>query len=212
MLSLRSACRGLAVVAAALTVGCSTPPATTLIRCWSDGNVPEPGYTKILIASALERADFRRQADDAFLAQMKKSGVVAVSSLDYAPADGPMTKETLTRAVKACGADAVLVLRRTGMETNTITTPGKDMPPAGSPLYDHYTDAWGKHYEPPTVEVQEIATVECRLYGVPQKTVVWTATCKVVNPAQAPNLAADFARLITEGLVKERQIRPTLKQ
>jgi len=211
MPSFRSLCRGGVVLAVALAAGCGTPPATNLIRTWNDGNIPEPGFTKILIAGAFEKADVRRQADNAFVAQMRKSGVVAVSSLDYAPADGPMNKETLTQAVKACGADAVLVLRRTGLETNTITTPGKDMPPAGSELYDQYTDAWGKHYEPPKVEVQEIATVECRLYGVSQQKVIWMGTCKVTNPATAPDLAAAFARLITETLVKERQIRPTLK-
>ena len=101
MVSLRSACRGLVVLAIALAAGCSTPPATNLIRTWNDGNIPEPGFAKILIAGAFEKAEVRRQADNAFLAQMKKSGVVAVSSLDYAPADGPMNRETLTRAVKA---------------------------------------------------------------------------------------------------------------
>ena len=211
MVSLRSTCRGLFFLAVALMAGCSMPPATILVCTWDDKTVREPGFTKILIAGAFEKAEVRRQVDNAFLAQMKKRGVVAVSSLDYAPADGPMNKETLTQAVKACGADAVLVLRRTAMESNTITTPGKDMPPADSDLYNHYTDAWGKHYEPPKVEVQEIATVECRLYGVSQQKVIWMGTCKVTNPATAPDLAAAFARLITETLVKERQIRPTLK-
>jgi hypothetical protein len=191
--------RALALAAIAslafLVAGCAS---TTLQSTWRD-----PAYTsgpfKRIYVIALSTRDLtaRRVLEDVMVGKLVAGGVEAVPAWQSLPNEGPVAESALTAAVTASRADAMLMVRLLGVDTQlTVWSP----PIGPGPGWYGYYSGW---YAYPQVTQTQTAVAETTLFDVRSQRIVWSATSQTMNPTSMQQEAPGFADVILGSLRKE---------
>src|SRR4030095_4092778 len=116
----------------------------------------------------------RRVLEDVIVAKLKAGGVEAVPGWQFL-SSGPMPEDAFAAAVAKSGADAMLMVRLLGVETQTTV-----WPPMGPRVgwYGFYS-GW---YAYPDVTQSQIAVVETTLFDAKSRRVIWSGTSETLNP------------------------------
>ena len=181
--------------AAWLLAGCAS---TTLQSTWRD-----PGYMggafKRVFVLALSTRDVtaRRVLEDVVVARLAASGVEAVPGWQVLPNDGPAAESALTAAVTASRADAMLMVRLLGVDTQLTVWP---QPVGPGPRFGWYGYYSGWYAYP---QITQVAVVETTLFDVRTQRVVWSATSETLNPTSVQRDAPGFADVILASLRKD---------
>jgi len=212
-----------AACAAILLAGCAS---TTLQSTWVDPGFTGGPFKKVFVMGlAARNVTARRVFEDIMVARLQSVGVQAVPAWQAIPIEGVVPEPMLDEAVAKSGADAVMMTRLLGIETQTnVSTmmvpgpvvgprvgpgwggPGWGGPGWGGPGWWGAYNAW---YAVPQVTQYQIATAETTLYDVATRRLVWTATSQTFNPQsvqqEAPGLAdAVIGALQARGLIVKR--------
>jgi len=186
--------RWLALVAGALILaGCAS---TTLQSVWRDPAYAGGPFKRVFVVGlSAKDGTARRVLEDVMVAKLKAGGVDAVPGWQYL-ADGPPTDEAgFSAAVAKSGADAMLMMRLLGVETQTTV-----WPPMGPRIgwYGMYS-GW---YAYPDVTTSQTAIVETTLFDARSRRVVWSGTSETFNPTSVQKDAPTFADVILGALRK----------
>lgn len=193
------------------TAGCSTP--TTLDAQWVNpefaGKHP---IRNVMVMAAVRDGTIRRLTEDRMTAALTAAGVKAVQSYRFIPAEGPVSEDTLRRAIGEAGVNFAMVSRVINVSTQVNVTPGMVMGPAWGPGWGWgagWGGGWGGfagYYNaiPPTVTTTQNVHVDTRAFEAKNATVVWSAattTSTGYNTTQ--ELVDHFVQLIVATMAKD---------
>jgi hypothetical protein len=187
---------GLASLALVTTLmaGCAS---TSIVDSWSDPSYQGGPFKRIMVLGVTKNAVARRTFEDIFAAKLRANGTDAVPSYQYLPQDGVAGEPELDSALKASGADGLLMVRLLRVEQETrVTTNYAPMTFAG--YYGYYT-AWGAY---PDVYQYDVATCEVNLFDVKTNKLVWGGTTQTFNPKSVRKESAGFADVVIAALAK----------
>jgi hypothetical protein len=187
----------LPLVATALLIGCSAVPSPTNTTTWRDPAFQGPLLTKVFVVglSAQSLTD-QRGFENLMVSALQGSGIAAVPGWQYVPTDRTPDQATIRAAVLRSGADAVLLVRLSGSQTEGSvgvgTVGGAEQ--VGPNMYV----GW---YEPGVVNTSsQAATIYTTLFDVKTAKAVWTYNPPTYDPAtlqqQAPVFANDVAGML----------------
>lgn len=193
-----------AFFAAALLAGCAS---TTLTDSWSDAAYNRGPFQKWLVVGVGGGSASVRTLEDVMTAKLRARGVEAVQGYQFLP-DGQASEPQLDGAVRASGAQALMLvhLRRVETRTQVSTTlvPG--------PMYAGYGwyGVYGGWYSVPDVSQYQVATVETTVYQVDQKRLVWSGVTQTFDPGSMATEAPGFSEVILSALA-QRALVPAVK-
>ena len=185
----------LAVVTAAFFL--ASCASTTLQGTWRDPVYTGGPYKRVFVVGLSARdGTARRVLEDVMVAKLRAGGVEAVPGWQYL-SDAPMDEAAFAAAVAKSGADAMLMVRLLGIETQTTV-----WPPMGPRIgwYGMYS-GWYTAY--PDVTQSQIAVIETTLFDVKSRRVIWSATSETLNPTSVQKDAPAFADVVLGALRKD---------
>jgi hypothetical protein len=205
-LKIRLHCAVVWLVATALLLGCSAAPGPTNTTTWRDSAFTGPPFKKIFVIglSAQSLTD-QRGFENLMVSALQSTGVSAVPGWQYVATDRTPDQATMRAAVLQSGADATLLVRLSGFQTEGSVGVGTvgGAAAVGQNMYV----GW---YEPGIVSTSyQAATIYTTLFDVKTASAVWTYNPPAYNPAtlqqQAPAFANDVAGMLqSSGLIATR--------
>ena len=192
----------LAVCALALTACAST----TIRDSWVDPAYRGGPLRKILVLGVSPNLSDRRIFEDIMSARLSTVGVDAVPSYRFLPEAGRAAEPALDAAVRASGADGLLMSRVLHIDRRTnVYTTMRSGPPFGPGFgwYGLYT-SW---YPVTEVHQYDIATIETTLFAADGKRVLWSGMTETYEPTSVARDAPGFAGIIVKAL-QERGLVP----
>jgi hypothetical protein len=200
-----------AVAAAVLVAGCATR-ATSIDARWVNPElVGKRAVASVLVVSAARDTTSRRLFEDQMVAALIGAGLKAEASYKRITEDGPISEDSLRRAVASAGVSHAMVTRIVNVSTDVVVTPGMVMGPAWGPGWGH-RDPWGPGWggaasyrnsmwattTPPQVSVNQNVHADTRLFEAKNATVLWSAatTTASVNTGSVPALFTQFIEII----------------
>jgi hypothetical protein len=153
----------------ALTGGCASPPPPPT---WQNPAYAGRPFNKVFVIGLSAKSLRDRQTfEDLMVARLAAGGAQAVQGWQYLPQDRPADPATVRAAVAQAGADAVLLARFMGFDSETAVDPGVG-------LYGMYS-GW---YAAPDVVQFQVATVYTTLYDASNMGQVWTFDPQTFDP------------------------------
>ncbi|HSS69257.1 MAG TPA: hypothetical protein VLQ46_01240 [Casimicrobiaceae bacterium] len=192
--------------ATALLVGCSAIPSPTNTTAWRDPDFKGPPFRKVFVIglSAQSLTD-QRGFENLMVSALQSTGVSAVPGWQYVPTDRTPDQAMMRAAVLQSGADATLLVRLSGFQTEGSM--GVGTVGGGAAVGPNMYVGW---YEPGIVSTSyQAATIYTTLFDVKTANAVWTYNPPTYNPAtlqqQAPAFANDVAGMLqSSGLLATR--------
>lgn len=183
------------LVAVAAIAGCAGTTQSTEPTTWRDPSYTGPGFRKIFVVGLNSRSLVdQRGFEDLMVSTLQGAGVAAVPGWQFVPTDRTPDQATMRAAVARSGADAVLLARLSGFQTNSEWLNGVDVVvPLG-------TDAYADYYAPTAVVDYQQATIYTTLFDAATTRQVWTFNAPTFDPAtlqrDAPRYAKDVVGLL----------------
>ena len=200
------------IVVVALLAGCAAAPSPQQTTGWRDPGYKGPPFTKVFVVglSAQSLVD-QRGFEDLMVATLQRGGVTAVPGWQFVPPGVTPDQATMRAAVARSGADATLLVRMSGFQTETGVGYGVGASAAVAPgMYV----GW---YEPGLASYNyQAATIYTTLFDVRSERPVWTFNPPAYDPASLRQQAPAFAEevvgmLLSSGLVAVFPRRATLR-
>ena len=178
---------------------------TTIRDTWYDPAYRGGPFRKLLVLGVSNNISERRTFEDIMAARLAVTGIEAIPAYRYLPEGGKAAEPALDAAVRASGADGLLMSRVRGIDRRTsVYTSMAPMPGFG--WYGVYS-----HWYPVTeVHQYDIATVETSLFAADGKRVVWSGMTETYEPTSVAKDAPGFADVIVKAL-QQRGLVPAGK-
>ena len=192
------------LTAVALLAACAS---TSLQNEWRAEEDSGPALRKVLVIGVAKREDVRRTFEDGFVAALKARGVNAVASHSTVLETDPEASEKVREAVKATGADGILMTRLVKVDKQTqTTTVGQPMVmPMHYNMYGYYPKMWLGAYGPPMTVSYDVAILETRVFRAASEKLVWVGGTETFAPSSNVREETEaFAKVIIEALAKAK--------
>jgi hypothetical protein len=201
--------------------GCSS---ITMVASWRDKSAPARSYGKLLVVGITENGQMRQLFEEVMAAELRKKGVIATPSYLITGMKEKQSRESLEKAVKKTGADAVITTRVTGRKRSTDTHVGYVMTDRGfaNPYLNNYydvmpNDLYGFYgasvvayatFDMKSVEVttSTTSTLETNLFDTATGKLIWSGTTTMVDPEGLITASKKFAGVTITALSKEGMI------
>jgi len=191
--------RTLIAIASLALAACAT---TTIRDAWYDPAYRGGPFRKLLVLGVSNNISERRTFEDLMAARLAATGIEAVPAYRYLPEGGKVAEPELDAAVRASGADGLLMSRIRAIDRRTsVSTSMAPMAPFGwYGLYAHW-------YPVTEVRQYDIAIVETSLFAADGKRVVWSGMTETYEPTSVAKDAPGFADVIVKAL-QQRALVP----
>jgi len=165
----------------------------------------------VLVIGISHDTTARRVYEDAMVAQLTARGVKAQPSYRSLPEDGPAPRPEIENAVRAAGADAVLISRTVSVSNEVRVSPGMVMgPPYGfgwGGFYGYYHGMWSGAYAiPPTVYTVLNVVVDTRLFDAKDFMVLWSGSSTTTPTSSMQTTISEFATTLVTALAASKAI------
>lgn len=183
---------------------------TTLQSTWTDPAFTGGPFKKFFVVGLSARdVTSRRVFEDIMVAKLQAAGVQAVPAWQSFRDEGQATEPTMEAAVAQSGADAVMMTRLLGIDTQINVSPMMVPGPFVGPGFGPGPGWWGGYsgwYAVPQVTQYQIAVAETSVFDAKTHRIVWSTTSQTFNPRsvqqEAPGLAdAVIGALQARGLI-----------
>jgi len=187
----------MALMGTALTLLLAGCASTRIVDSWSDPAFTGGPFKRVMVIAVTRNASARRTFEDIFAAKLRATGIEAVPGYQRLAEDGPVSEERMNAAVRAAGADALLMVRllRVDRQTRVETM----YSPMTFPTYYGFYSAWAAY---PEVYQYDIATAEVNLFDVKSNRLVWGGTTETFDPKSVSRESPGFANIIINALAK----------
>ena len=168
---------------------------TSLRDTWYDPAHRGGALRKLLVLGVSDNISERRTFEDVMAARLAATGIEAIPAYRYLPEGDKAAEPALDAAMRASGADGLLMSRIRAIDRRTSVT--TSMPPF--PVYGWY-GVYSRWY--PTTELRQydIALVETSLFAADGKRVVWSGMTETYEPTSVAKDAPGFADVIVKAL------------
>lgn len=217
-MSTRSGFMAAVAVATVLLAGCATR-ATSIDARWANPElVGKNAVTSVLVVAAVRDSTHRRLFEDRMVTALAAAGLKAEASYKRVPEDGPISEDSLRRAVGSAGVSHAMVTRIINVSTDVTVTPGMVMGPGWSSGWGH-RDPWGPSWGgaasyrnsiwatsvAPQVLVNQNVHADTRLFEAAGATVLWSAatTTAAVNTGSVPAMINQFIDVIVSTMKED---------
>jgi len=210
-----------AVILALLLPGCA---ATTLENEGALGGVTRVNFKKLVVFAPFADPEKRRAAEDELKAKITR--VECVPSYTILPNRADLQDLAKVRtAVRATGADGIVLLRPTYYMTERDVTAGKTRnvtQVTSTSFGSYYGDFYGAyagdyevqqftHTDPDKVKSTKVLQIETTIYEVAGETRVWYSRLISKNPSNVKQLISDAVDAIRATMVRDDLITPPAK-
>lgn len=188
---MRSAVRAIALILAVLLLaGCST---TRIGSAWSEPGRPAKPYRDLLVFGVASKDKVRRAFEDSFVAELKGRGVRARAGSALLPAGAQGDANALKRAVRAAGADGVLVTHMVGETARTVVVPPRTYtdPSFYGRLSPYYARVFETVTAPGYYARYPVLQLESNLYDVRRESLVWSGRSETMDPGSENTTIAE---------------------
>jgi hypothetical protein len=196
-------------VIALLFAACAS---TTVENDMAARGVTKLHFKKIVVISSTENAKVRRDAEDAFVSQIRRAE--CVPSYRLLPAEADLNDVAkIKAAVKASGADGAVVLRMLSFQWESTVKEGKTYDYAS---YSGYAGYYGGYYggyagyvgdgtvtvrthqNDDTVSNTKVLQIDSRIYDVATERMVWSGRVISNNPKNPRQVIVDAVKAVRE--------------
>jgi hypothetical protein len=188
--------RRLFVAAAALALAACA--STTIRDSWTDPSYARGPFRKVLVLGVSRDVPERRLFEDIMAQRIAASGVEAIPAYRYLPDGDRVEEPTLDQAVRASGADGLVMSRIRSIDRRTSVSTVMVPAYGGYGWYPWYA-GW---YPVTDVRQYDIAVVETSVFDTTDKRVVWTGVTETYEPTSVARDAPGFADVIVKALQK----------
>jgi hypothetical protein len=196
---------GITTVAAAALLGLMACATTTFTSTWK-----EPGATGInpvgkTIAAVFVSKDLsqRRAGEDALAADLTKRGAQGIPGYSVIPDTVQGNGEQARAALKAAGAEGVVIMRVVGKDQQINYTPSTTMPAYYGGFGPAWGYGWGAAYQPGYVTTDTIVSVETLVYSLKSDKLLWASTSRTTNPSNLDALVSEVADATAAEMAKQ---------
>ena len=176
---------------------------TKLTHTWVDETYHGKPVSNILVIAVTHKEDNRQSFEDKFVAQLKVSGVEAVSSSNVIPipADLELKKEDILKAVKKFNNDAVIITHLVGVEEKESYTPVERNQ---GDYFGHYGWAYGYTHEPGYYRTHTLVRLATHLYDVKTEKLIWSTESESLDPGSTNQIIDDVIEVLIKDLQKNK--------
>ncbi|MBW2605124.1 MAG: hypothetical protein JRE28_12555 [Deltaproteobacteria bacterium] len=188
------------VFSGVLIIACA---GTKLTHTWVDETYHTRPVSDILVIAVTHKEDNRQSFEDKFVAQLKVSGVAAVSSSDVIsiPSDLELKKEEISSAVNKFKNDAVIITHMVGVEEKESYTPPERN---RGGYYGYYGWAYGYTHEPGYYRTRTLVRLTTHLYDVKTEKLIWSGESETLDPGSINQIIDDVIEVLIKDLQKNR--------
>ena len=205
-----------AAAAAGAVVFLASCQSTTLQSTWVDPNFTGGPFKKVFVMGLARDITSVRIFEDIMVARLQAAGVQAVPAYQFIAEEAQVPEPVLEAAVAKSGADALLMTRLLGVQTqvnaSTVMVPGPVMGPGFGPGWGGpgWWGAYNSWWAVPQVTTYQIATAETTVFDASNRRIVWTATSQTFNPQSVQQEAPGLADQVIAAL-RSRNLLPAAK-
>jgi len=194
--------RTFTAVASLALAACAT---TTVRDAWYDSTYRGGPFRKLLVLGVSGNISERRTFEDIVAARLATTGIEAVPAYRHLPDGGKALEPVLDAAVRASGADGLLISRVHAIDRriNGSTSMALRAPLGWHGLYTRW-------YPVTEVHQYDIASVETSLFAAEGRRVVWSGMTETYEPTSVARNAPGFADVIVKAL-QQRGLLPAGK-
>ena len=161
----------------------------------------------ILVIAITGNEHDRRSFEKRFVAQLKRVGVHAISSVDAIPmpADLELKKEAILTAVGQYENDGVIITHLIGKEEKDVYTRG------GSPhggYYGFYRSRYSYAHDPDYSSTSTTVRLETNLYEVKTEKLIWSGKSKTWSQDTKDQIIKDVIKAVINELQTNKLIAP----
>jgi hypothetical protein len=150
-----------------------------------------------MVLGVTKNAVARRSFADISASRLRATGIEAMPGYQYSPQDGPVDESELIAAVRASGADGLLLVRLLHVDRQTRVA--TNYAPMTFPGYYGFYMAWVAY---PDVYQYDIATAEVNLFDVRTNKLLRGGTTETFNPSSVHRESAGFSDVVIAALAK----------
>jgi len=146
---------------------------------WKEPQFGNKKYTHILVIGVAKQPDRRKFYEDEFAKQLRRQGIMAISSHTIIPRDKMQDKDTIVKSITGLNVDGVIVTRLLGVKELKEFTHGNTYRlPYGyyNNLHDYYDTSLSSAPSRSYVETHEYLQLESNLYDVETEKLAYTIT------------------------------------
>jgi hypothetical protein len=185
-----------AVVAVSGLIGCA---ATQVLSTWKAPDAYHVAFQKVLVIAPGREAKLRRTAEDAIVAQIKRT--VAVPSYTIIPDAELGNDEQLRARAKAAGFDGAVVMRVVAVDREAVWVPGTWTGP-------YYAIGGWPDYYGGYLDVNTFVRVETNVYSVADDRLLWASASRTENPSSVHFLVKDTAKKVVSEMREQGFLAP----
>jgi hypothetical protein len=197
--------RSLKLSAWALCLGLFTAACTNtkLVATWSNPELTAEPTKHVLVVAITDRADYQITFEQAIQTQLQRKNVEAKIGFEFLGADHKPSEDELRKSVdrmKEEGVETIIVITLLDVNESTRYVPGNTYAPYG------YYGGWGPYYyssyytvrEPGYYTTTTDIFLECRMYDLAQKGLIWAGQSETTDPSSADDFSKEYAAVIVE--------------
>jgi hypothetical protein len=189
-------------IAALALAACAS---TTLRDTWYDPTHRGGPFRTLLVLGVSANISERRTFEDIMAARLAGTGIEAIPAYRHLPEGGKATEPELDAAMRASGADGLLMSRILAIDRRTSVSTSM----APLPVFGWY-GVYSRWYPMTEVRQYDIALVETSLFAADGKRVTWSGMTETYEPTSVAKDAPGFADVIVKAL-QQRGLVPAGK-
>ena len=146
---------------------------------WKDPQFENKKYTNILVIGVAKQPDRRKFYEDEFAKQLRRQGVMAISSHTIIPRDKMQDKDTIVKSIEGLNVDGVIITRLQGVkEVKEFTHGSSYQVPYGyyNNMHEYYDNSLSAAPSRSYVETHEYLQLESNLYDAETEKLAYTIT------------------------------------
>jgi len=190
---------------------------TKISQSWVEPD-NKKSFNDILIIGISESEQNRRAYESYFVDELKNIGIEGEASYKLIKSDEKINRETVTKAIKGLGIDAVLTTHVAAVDEETIYRPSTGYVYGGGygagygggyygGLYSYYPHVNTYVNQPGYYSTHETYTIETNLYDVESEELVWSARSRTFSPESVDETIVDLTKLLIDDLKAKNLIK-----
>jgi len=175
---------------------------TRLETTWVEPGRAPVAYRDLLVLGVAANEKVRRAYEDTFVAALKARGVRARAGRTLLPEGGLANANTVRKAVRASGADGVLITHLVGVTAGTAQVPTRNYVTTSlyGGLYHYYDLVYDNVTEPGYYARFKLLAFETNLYDAKRERLVWSGRSQKLDPSSGQTTLGDVIEKVADAL------------
>lgn len=190
---------------------------TKISQSWVEPD-NKKSYNDILIIGISESELTRRSYESYFVKELRRIGVESEASYKLIKSSDKIQRDTVAKAVKGMGIDAVITTHMVAIDEETIYRPATGYVYGGGygvgygggyygSLHSYYPYVNSYVNQPGYTTTHKTYTIETNLYDVESEELVWSARSRTFSPESADEVIVDLTKLLIKDLKDKNLIK-----